>query len=271
MGDPEGGLIGFILICIIVFTVMFFKAVREWGRPERERKAAEELLNRRKKLIEDWESKSRPGEDGWAWYRVVIQAGDLPRVTDGLTNDDNMGIFLLKPRGSSYIHISQPTKTPDLKLTGIQYNGQYSHTTTGEISGNTGNAILGGMIAGSTGAQIGAAGKRTVTTTTIDQEISSWNILEFEVVETGEQVAISVILDKDDYQYLYKNYLFRGEGPADIVETDDSKDEVIEAPVTETQEPISADRTAKLVSLSKAHEGGILTDEEFSRKVSELD
>ena len=41
MGDPEGGLIGFILICIIVFTVMFFKAVREWGRPERERKAAE--------------------------------------------------------------------------------------------------------------------------------------------------------------------------------------------------------------------------------------
>jgi hypothetical protein len=263
---------GWIIVIVIIFGLAYW-----WNdAPERARKRAEqdgkELFETRNAQVRDWESKARPDQEGdFYWRLVTVRSSDVAKLTGGSYGKDDMELYFVRPEDSGYMHISQSTRTPDLKLTGIQYNGQYSHTTTGELSSNASNAMLGGMIAGSAGAQIGAAGKRTITTTTIDQEISSWNILEFEVVETGEQFAVEAVLDKNVYQSLYKNYLFRGEGPADkLSEIGEFTDKVAESSVTETSESISADRTAKLVSLSKAHEDGILTDEEFSRKVSEL-
>lgn len=281
----EGFFAAIVIVSVIIFGAIFIFGFHEAGRPDRERKAAEEKFQNRNDVVNAWEKSARPEETDFGWQMIRIAQSDVFKIT-GRNAHSDMDLFLITPTGSGYVHVAQSSKTPDLKLTGIQYNGQYSHTTTGELSSNAGNAMLGGMIAGTAGAQIGAAGKRTITTTTIDQEISSWNILEFEVVETGEQVAVSAVLDKPTYQSLFKNYLFRGEGPLDkpketprkadpaptsnVVEPKPAPVKV-QTPVEKKPEQTMAEPNAAIVmQLDSLHDNGLLTDEEYAEKMAKI-
>jgi hypothetical protein len=278
-----------IFIFIGIPTIMYFikKAIAN-----SEKKAAEETRELRQKQITEWEA-SRGNSD--FSYLVVRFNADDARKTGKLHYDEEIPEVYLVKLANGTVHFSQRPGVVmyDFLLMDIQYQGKYTHETTGNISSRSGSAFVGGALLGSTGAAMGASGSRQVSTTTIDQEIADWGMLVLERVDNGEQVAVQIMLTKELYQTLFKDFMWRGTvkptSAMSKVEQHSEQDKtkpvekhtpkVTHSPawyqthekpsVTRTPEE-SSKRLENIKQLSSLHDSGILTDAEYADKVQQL-
>jgi len=133
--------------------------------------------------------------------------------TDGSSGHKRINIIRLDNGSVHFWEGSRFTNhiSPDFILTAIDYNPHYTEHTISTTNGKSGSALIGGIVAGPTGAVIGASGKRVTTSNTTYTEQSSWGIITLECINHGSyyqnQFRLIVQMNEEVYQDLAVNYL----------------------------------------------------------------
>lgn len=191
------------------------------------------------------EIESRRGDDITHRIGLSVANEDLPKI--GYNQEFDGLIFLFSVRDGT-VHFSYE-QSPALHLKTVEFQAHYSQQTNGTVSGRSGSAAVGGLLFGNVGASMGSARKRKVNTTTKNVEESSQALLTFVRANGGIPFTIQCTLITADYDSLVKDFVW--------------KDPIKESPVSKSD--IDA-----LSQLGKLHESGILTDEEFALKKSQI-
>lgn len=169
-------------------------------------------------------------------------------------------IYKLNPQ-DDYLYFSDAKDNSKWYLTDIDYQPKYfvdydvqtTVNTSGNIGGRTGSAVVGGIIAGPTGAIVGSSrGKKLNTTSTThenkvahEREEAAPALLSLRN-ENGARIKVELMLFNVQVLALKKNFL--------------SNQKETERPSLSTQ----------LRELKQLVEDGILTEEEFAKKKSQL-
>jgi hypothetical protein len=185
------------------------------------------------------------GDDIKLRINLTINRNDLTKAG---YSKDYKGLVFLYSVSDGTVHFSIKD-SPALHLLSAEYSAEYSQETSGTISGRSGSAIAGGMLFGNIGAAAGAARKRSINTTTKNIEHDTWGLLTFVEANGGKPFVIRCIMAKPNYNSLNSEFIWHEE-------------------ITPTKtESINYDELKKLGEL---YESGVLTDEEFTSKKTEI-
>lgn len=201
--------------------------------------------------------------EGSRFYDVKVDLSDIRKINA----PKSLQSIVVTPNKTVYF-----SGNPDKKLyllSGIEFQAQFDS----QISGKGGSAFLGGALLGTTGAMIGASGKKTVTTT----EKDSTALLHLVEVETKKEIVIAVNkINSSSVNELKKNYLATDYDVQQIFgKSENEKIEDAKQPKTpqktaiqtEAQPLDNADKISKYKSLL---DSGAITQEEFEAKKKQL-
>lgn len=236
-----------VLVFLFVLLVVVMLVI-SWVMSCKEQDKRDELVKRERK---------RNNNGAIDFVDLVIDGGDLPKLS-GITSarDGQFKTKLIMNVDKKTVHIDRSASW-ELAILDIDFHPRFTHETT---KSGKGGALVGGLVAGTTGAIIGGSGGKS---TTVDTEVASWAIVTARrLTSTPKIIKFRALMDTNLYQKLQKDYVHPQREPKA------NNPQPKPQPKPEAPKPVKA--MDSLTALVKLRDQGILSDGEFAEKAAKL-